>query len=121
MSQAGLQTARPPSTPTPRSDGFDFEDEAAPGEGGEPAAPAAGEGSACAAGAQEGAEGMEAEAGEEEELDDEALARRLHQEEQRALYQRMLEMSGYTAHQGEACGDRKGGPDAPGCSVTEAP
>jgi hypothetical protein len=70
---------------------------------------AAGSAAASPGGEEEELEGDEGEGGEEEveyemeeELDDEALARRLHEQDQRELYQRMLEMSGYhTMTQGE--------------------
>jgi hypothetical protein len=44
---------------------------------------------------------------EEEMLDDAALARRLQEQEQRELYQRMMEMSGYTAIVQGALGGRR--------------
>ncbi|KAI8464698.1 MAG: hypothetical protein J3K34DRAFT_490183 [Monoraphidium minutum] len=85
------------------SDGYEYEDEemgaaaaaaappgAAPAHAGGPA----GGGGGGAAGVAEGGA-----AEEEEPLDDEALARRLHGEEQRALYERMLEYSGFRGHQ----------------------
>lgn len=52
-----------------------------------------------------GGGGSGAGSGEEPE-DDAALARRLHEAEQRELYRRMLEMSGYhqAAQQGARCG-----------------
>ena len=89
------------------SSGYEFDEDGAPSEGGEQQVLGAAQGAdrngtetASGEGARHEEEEGEEEGEEEEVLDDEALARRLQEEEQRSLYERMLEMSGYHAHQG---------------------